>query len=125
MKRLADKGCIPKKFSAIDPPPSMGQIFGSQTRTRWREKCKHVKHIRKPEQDYPGGNTSTGQMVSKFPGLILQVRGRPMRMKYAGATFFVDHCTDKLYIHLMTNFSGEATLEAKHAYECLCGSEGV
>ena len=46
-------------------------------------------------------------------------------MKYVGATFFVDHCTDRLYIHLMTNFSGEATLEAKHAYERLCGSEGV
>ena len=48
-----------------------------------------------------------------------------MRMKYVGATFFVDHCTDRLYIHLMTNFSGEATLEAKQAYERLCGSEGV
>ena len=25
----------------------------------------------------------------------------------------------------MTNFSGEATLDAKHSYERLCGSEGV
>ena len=48
-----------------------------------------------------------------------------MRAKYVGATIFVDHHTDFTYVHLMRDFSVEATVEAKNAFERMANSYGV
>ena len=66
-----------------------------------------------------GANTSTDQMVSPNGGLIPQVRGKLMKVKYYGATVFVDHFSDFTYVHLMKDATGESILEAKNAYERL------
>ena len=63
-------------------------------------------------------------MLSPFGGLIPQVKGKLMKAKYYAATVFVDHFSDYTYVHLQKDTTGEATLEAKNAYERLLHSFG-
>ena len=48
-----------------------------------------------------------------------------MSAKYVGATIFVDHFSDYVYVHLMRDFIAEATLEAMNAWERLAGTHAV
>ena len=64
-------------------------------------------------------------MASSHPGLIPQVTGHLMNAKYQGAQIHVDHATDFVYSHLMLDFTGEATVEAKGAYEKKVASNAV
>lgn len=120
IKRLAEHGVIPKKFSKVVPPICPSCLMGKQHRKPWRGRGKKERRsIRKPEHNFAGANTSTDQMISPYGGLIPQLKGRLMRAKYYGATIFVDHHTDFTYVHLMRDTTGESTLEAKNAYERL------
>ena len=119
MKRLAEQGVIPKKFSKIKPPLCAASIFGKQHKRPWRGKGSRGA-IRRDAHDSPGACTSADHFISTVSGLIPQVRGILMEAKYTAATVFVDHCTDFTYIHLMTGTTGEETLKAKHAWERNC-----
>eukprot|EP00957_Ditylum_brightwellii_P080845 6149658-Ditylum_brightwellii.AAC.1 len=61
----------------------------------------------------PGDGTSTNQLVSGQPGLVPQISGQLTNKRITGATVYVDHATDLLYIHLMQSLSAEETLESK------------
>ena len=98
--------------------------MGKQHRRPWRGRGKKRRHIRQPHENYPGANTSTDQMVSPYGGLIPQTRGKLMKARYYGATVFVDRHTDFTYCHLMTDATGDSTLEAKNAYERVMKSYG-
>ena len=119
------KGGIPRKFAKVDPPLCPACVIGKQHRRPWRARGKRTKHVRKPHENYPGANTSVDQMASSHPGLIPQVTGNLMNAKYQGAQIHVDHATDFLYAHLMLDFSGEATVEAKRAYEKKAATNAV
>ena len=47
------------------------------------------------------------------------------RARIWGATIFVDYATKWMKVHLMTDATGDATLEAKEAFEHACASRGV
>ena len=48
-----------------------------------------------------------------------------MLTRYSGATIFVDHFSDFTYVHLMTKMDGDATVEAKLAFERVAMAHGV
>ena len=56
---------------------------------------------------------------------VLIHRGLPTIKQYIGATVFVDHYSDYTYIHLMTEMTAKATVEAKDAFERLAASHNV
>ena len=62
MKRLAEKGVIPMKFSKMNYPLCQWCIFGKQHRKPWRSSKKRVQ-IRRDDETAPGMCTSTDQLV--------------------------------------------------------------
>ena len=117
--KLAEAGIIPRKLAKITPPVHIGCLKGKQHRCPWRGRGKQVRTIRQSQDNFPGARTSTDQMYSQVGGLIPQVRGILTKAWYRSATVFVDHYTDYMYVHLMTNTEGDTTLAAKNAYEYL------
>jgi hypothetical protein len=65
----------------------------------------------------PGTQASTDQLVSAQPGLILQISGRLTHQRVNGATVFLDHCSDHVYVYLMRDLLLDETLATKHGYE--------
>jgi hypothetical protein len=58
-------------------------------------------------------------------GLIPQISGKLTAMQVNGATVFVDHCFDHVYVFLMQDLTLDETILAKHAYEQFLSSIGV
>jgi hypothetical protein len=120
IKKLAEKGVLPKRLAKVDPPLCPSCIMGKQHRKPWRGRGKRAKKsIRKPEDNFPGANTSTDQMISPFGGFVPQMKGKLTKAKFYAANIFVDHFTDYTYVHLMKDTTADSTLEAKNAYERL------
>ena len=111
MKRLAEKGVIPREFRSMTPPLCPYCIFGKQHRKPWRSNKKKVP-IRREDEVAPGVCVSTDQLVSSQECLIPQRTRKLMNARYVGATIFVDHYIDYFYAHLMCDLTSEATLEA-------------
>lgn len=124
LKKMAEKGIIPKRLAKVKPPLCVSCLMGKQRRKPWKGQGKKHKSIRKAEHSFPGAMTSTNQMISSFGGLIPQVKGRLTRARYYAAQIKVDHFTDFTYVHLMQDTTAESTLEAKHAYERLMQHHG-
>ncbi len=81
--------------------------------------------ICKPTDNAPGKRASMDQMVSAQPGLIPQMSGRLTNLRIMGATVFVDHYSDHVYVYLMKDLMFSESLMAKHAYERFLGLLGV
>ncbi len=64
-------------------------------------------------------------MVSAQPGIIPQMSGYLTNLYVTGATVFVDHFSDHIYVYLMHNLTLEETLLTKHAYERFLAALGV
>jgi hypothetical protein len=64
-------------------------------------------------------------LVSAQPGLIPQISGKPTGLQVNGATIFVDHNSDHVYVFLMRDLTLDETILAKHAYEWFLSSIGV
>ena len=56
-------------------------------------------------------------MVSAHPGLISQMSGFLNNQRLGGATTFVDHVSNYVYVHLMRDLSLPKTLPTKSAME--------
>ena len=56
------------------------------------------------------------QLVSAQPGLIPQMAGFLTNLRIWGATLFVDHFSDNVYIALMRDLTLDKTLLAKPAF---------
>jgi hypothetical protein len=69
----------------------------------------------KKSDDYPGANASLDHLVSAQPGLIPQISGKLTGMRVNGATIFVDHYSDHVYVSLMWDLTLDETNLAKHA----------
>ena len=123
MKRLAEKGVILAKFGKMSFPLCPWCIFGTQHKKPWRSSKMRVQ-IRRDDETAPGMCTSTDQLISAQGGLIPQRTRKLMSARYVGA-IFVDHFSDYVYVHLMKEFTAEATLEAKNAWERLAGTHAV
>ena len=124
--RLAKLGILPKRLleCRAKPPLCVACQFGHAHRRPWRVKGKKSGSIRKPEQTLPGDGVSVDQIISAQPGLIPQMSGFLTSKRLWGATTFVDHVSDYVYVHLMRDFSLEETLLAKEAFEKVLAQAG-
>ena len=64
-------------------------------------------------------------LVPDQPGLIPQMSGFLTNLRINGATVFVDHFSDHVYVYLMKNLTLEEILEAKAVHERILQSIGV
>eukprot|EP00957_Ditylum_brightwellii_P141784 10802997-Ditylum_brightwellii.AAC.1 len=101
-------------------------MFGQAHQKPWRTKGANSKgRICRETDDALGAGTSTDQLVSSQPGLVLQISRKLTNRRIVGATIFVDHFSDFIYVHLMTSLSREETLAAKRGYEHVANKHGV
>jgi len=123
---LAEKGKIQKKYAKLKHrlPICMSCIFGKAHRKPWRSKGSKGS-IRKESDDAPGKCVSMDQLVSAQPGLIPQMAGFLTNLRIWGATVFVDHFSDYVYIALMRDLTLDETLLAKTAFERHANEGGV
>jgi len=124
---LAEKNEIPKRLAELKgrEPICVACIFGKAHKRPWRSKSKDKKHIRNMTDDEPGKRVSLDQIVSAQPGLIPQMSGFLTNLRIMGATVFVDHFSDHVFVYLMKNHTLEETLLAKEAYERFMSSSGL
>ena len=117
--KLVKLGLLPKSLLGCEEtrPICLECQFGAAKRRPWRHKGKKSGTIRKDSEKKPGDGVSVDQIVSAQPGLIPQMSGFLTSDRLWGATTFVDHVSDYVYVHLMKNFSIEETLSAKASFE--------
>ena len=130
MLRLAQMGILPKQFLKLknDLPPCVSCQFGKAHRKPWRiktSKSGKLSTLRVPDPLEPGEMIAVDQLISAQPGLVPQERGSMTRARIWAATIFVDFATRYVYVALMRDQSGEATLEAKAAFEHHCATRDV
>ncbi len=73
--------------------------------------------IRKETDDAPGKCVSMDQMVSAQPILVPQMAAFLMNLRIWGATIFVDHFSDYVFVALMHDLTVDKTLLAKSSFE--------
>ena len=119
--RLARFGVLPKSLLQCEkaPPKCIECLFGAAKRRPWRYKGKAHGTIQKDSEEHPGDGVSVDQIVSAQPGLVPQMSGKLTRERIWGATCFVDHVSDFIYVHLMKSLTTEDTITAKRAFEKL------
>ncbi len=100
-------------------------FFGTAHKRPWRSKSKEIHPIRNKSDNYPGAKASLDHLVSAQPGIIPQISGKPTGLQVNGATIFVDHNSDHVYVFLMRDLTPDETILAKHAYEWFLSSIGV
>ena len=93
-------------------PVCMSCMFGTTHRKPWRSKGEK-EPIRKPTDNAPGKCVSIDQMISAQPGLIPQMAGFLTNLRIWGATIFVDHYSDYVFVALMRDLTLDETLLAK------------
>ena len=102
----------------------MSCVFGMSHRKPWRTKSA-FKTIRKESETEPGDCVSINQLVSAQPGLIPQMTGFLTNMRIWGATVFVDHVSDYVYVALMRDLTLDKTLLAIKSFERHANDGGV
>ena len=123
---LARLGFLPKTLLECEStvPLCIECQFGQAHRRPWTSKGKKYRPIQKKSETKPGDGVSVDQIVSAQPGLIPQMSGFLTHERIWGATTFVDHVSDYVYVHLMKTFTIEETLSAKKAFEKIVGMSG-
>ena len=126
MIKLAESGRINKRLAKLKNrlPVCMSCVFGRSHRRPWRNKGKPGT-IRKDDETEPGDCVSLDQLVSAQPGLIPQMSGYLTNMRIWGATVFVDHVSDFVYVALMRDLTLDETLLAKTSFERLANDGGI
>jgi len=126
MITLAEKGKLNRKFAKLKHrlPVCMSCMFGTAHRKPWRSKGEKGS-IRKPTDNVPGKCVSIDQMISAQPGLIPQMAGFLTNLRIWGATIFVDHYSDYVFVALMRDLTLEETLLAKASFERHANEGGV
>jgi hypothetical protein len=102
----------------------MSCLFGTCHRKPWHSKgLKGL--IRNETGNAPGKCVSMDQSVSAQPGLILQMAGFLRNLRIWGATIFVDHYSDYVFVALMHDLTLDETLLAKSSFERHANKGGV
>ena len=81
--------------------------------------------ICKKDQNFPGANIATDQLVVAQPCLVLRISGCHTKERICGATGFYDHHSGYIFSVLQTSLDGEQTLAAKRLFESHADSCGV
>ena len=119
MLRLAKAGILPKTFLKLNKIQKCASCaFGQAHCRQWRSKGHPGGgHIRSKAKTKPGDGVSVDQIVSAQHGRIPQMAGFLINDRIVGATFFVDHVTQYIYVHLMKALTTDNTIAAKSACE--------
>ena len=72
----------------------------------------------------PGDGVSVDQIVSTQPGLIPRMSGFLTNQRLWGATTFVDHLSNYVYVRLMRDLSLTKTLLEKYAMDKVMAQTG-
>ena len=111
-------------MQCVDPPTCPGCAYGKAhikpTRSKGANNLKHLQPT-----TFPGQVVSAYQLVSPTLGFVPCHRGIPTTKRYKGATVFIDHFSNFIYVHLMIDMNGEETLQAKQAFERVAASHNV
>jgi hypothetical protein len=102
----------------------MSCIFGMAHCKPWRFKGSKGS-IRKESDNAPGKCVSMDQMVSAQPGLTPQMAGCLTNLCIWGATVFIDHFSDYVYVALMQDLGLYENLLAKSAFEQHANKGGI
>ena len=89
--------------------------------------CQFDQAHRRPwqtKEKKSGDGVSVDQIVSAQPGLLPQMSGFLTNERLWGATTFVDHVSDYVYVHLMRDLSLTKTWLAKSAMEKVMAQAG-
>ena len=127
---MVKMGFLHKKFCKLNnkAPPCVSCLLGQAHQRPW--KFKQTKEgtsssLRSEAPSKPGDTIGVDQLISAQPGLVSQQRGNPTRARIWAATVFICYVTGFVHVGLMTDQSGEATLECKHDFEHMCATRGV
>ncbi len=105
-------------------PICMSCIFGMAHCKPWQHKGSH-RAIQKETNNAPGKCVSMDQLVSAQLRLILQMVGFLTNTHIWGATIFVDHFSDYLFVALMRDLTLDETLLAKSYFKRHAHKGGV
>ena len=130
MFRLVKLGFLPKKFSKLGnkAPPCVSCIFGQAHRKPWRFKQTKdggLSALRGESITKPGETVGIDQLISAQPGLVPQERGLMTRARIWAATVYICYVTGYIHVGLMTDQSGESTLQTKRDFEHLAMTRDV
>jgi len=126
MITLAKKGKLSRKFAKLKHrlPVCMSCMFGTAHRKTWRSK-EEKGLIRKPTDNALGKCVSIDQMIFTQPGLIPQMAGFLTYLRIWGATIFVDHYSDYVFVALMRDLTLDETLLVKASFKQQANEGGV
>jgi hypothetical protein len=105
-------------------PMCMSCIIGTSHCKPWRTKGAHGL-IHKDSDNAPGKCVSMDQLVSAQPGLIPQTAGFLTNLRLWGATIFVDHFLDFVFVALMHDLTLNETLLVKTSFKRNVSDGGV
>ena len=107
--------------------PTPAGVSGAHKKP-WRTKktkSGSVSSLRDEDLKKPGGVVGVDHLISAQPGLVPQAKGSLTRARIWAATIFIDYATGFVHVGLMSDESGDLTLEAKHNFEHLCATRGI
>ena len=108
--------------------PIFSCMLGQAHKKPWRTKktnSSSSSSLRKENLKQPGGLIGVDHLISAQPGLVPQAKGSLTCARIWPATVFIDYATDFIYVGLMSDESGDLTLEAKHNFDHLCATRGI
>lgn len=91
LQLMSKANILPKKLSTCTVPLCTSCLFGKATSQPWQSKTSKEKLIKSHTITSPGQCVSVDQLESTTPGLIAQMKGRPMTKRYIAATVFINH----------------------------------
>ena len=122
LKQMAEQGIIPRKLAKVPPPKCPSCLYGKAHRKPWRT---HKIDPKIKPTTVLGAVVSIDQLESPVPGFVPIAKGQPTVRRYRGASVFVDHVSDFMYVHMHQHLTTDETIDAKHAFERLAEQHGV
>ena len=123
IKRLANKGQLPKRLLTCHMPFCAACQYGKMTKRPWRVKGDDKGTAK--TATYPGQVVSVNQLESTSPGFIAQLKGTLTQQRYRYATVFVDQFSRYTFVYLQKRITSQETVMAKHAFERATEQRGV
>ena len=118
LHRLSIRGLIPKCIAKVNKMPLCASCaYAAAHRKVWRVKGQAPYSICKPTHTTPGAGILCDHIISHQPGLIPQSTGSMTHERVWGSVLYVDHYSDFMYNHLITDTTSQAALESKLSYE--------
>ena len=119
---MAEQGIIPRKLAKFPPPKCPSCLYRKSHRKPWRT---HKIDPKIKPTTVPGAVVSIDQLESPVPGFVPIAKGQPTVRRYRGASVFVDHASDFMYVHMHQHLTTDKTIDAKHAFERLAEQHRV